>query len=321
MAKRVAITGAAGNLGSLLAREMLGPGGDGAALNLLLHNKDLPTDISGNAKASVFRIDLARPETLDGGALDGVDTIVHFAGVLFKANPEKFLPTTNTAYFRNLLDAAARHNVKRVVLVSFPHVEGETTPDAPAKGSLDGRPDSAHASTRLEEEKLLFRYGAQYGFEPVSLRVGMVYGKGILMIDAAQWFARHWLLGIWRKPTWIHLISAPDFARATTAAALKPGINGIYHIGDEGAQTLQEFLDTITIHAGGRKPWRMPVWMIMSAARGFETFSFIFGTRSPLTRDFIRIGMASYYGDTSRMRQDLLPELRYETFRDGIGLF
>ena len=59
----------------------------------------------------------------------------------------------------------------------------------------------------------------------------------------------------------------------------------------------------------------------MSAARGFELFSALFGTRSPLTVDFVRIGMASYYGDTTRMRQELLPELKYKTYKDGMELF
>lgn len=37
-------------------------------------------------------------------------------------------------------------------------------------------------------------------------RVGMGYGKGILMIDAAKWFAKRRLLGVWRDPTEIHLM-------------------------------------------------------------------------------------------------------------------
>ena len=224
-------------------------------------------------------------------------------------------------YFRNLLDAAIRQKVKRVVLISFPHVEGESTPDNPATGHLHGKPESMHALTRLEEEKLLFSYGDKYGIEAVSLRVGMVYGKGILMIDAAQWFARHWLLGVWRKPTYIHLISKVDFANATIAATLNPDIKGIYHIGDEGVQTLQQFLDDITAYRGNCKPWRMPVWVIKTAAKGFELFSSLFGTQSPLTVDFIKIGMVSYYGDTNRMRSELLPELKFKTYQDGIELF
>lgn len=315
--KRIAITGAAGNLGGLLAQGMKDMN---VNLNLLIHKKDAADNLKEKENISVFKVDLANKETLRD-ALENVDVIVHFAGILFKANPEKFLPTTNTQYFNNLLDVAIGQKVKRIILISFPHVEGECSPENPATGVLDGEPESMHAKTRLEEEKLLFRYGEKYDFEAVSLRVGMVYGKGILMIDAAQWFARHWLLGVWRKPTYIHLISKPDFVDATIAATLNPDIKGIYHIGDEGVQTLQQFLDDITIYKGNHKPWRMPVWMIMMAARGFELFSTLFGTRSPLTVDFVKIGMVSYYGDTRRMRKELLPELKFRTYKEGIELF
>ncbi len=315
--KRVAITGAAGNLGGLLAQGMKDLN---VNLNLLIHKKDVAEDLKSKENISVFRVDLAKQETLNE-ALTNVDVIVHFAGILFKANPEKFLPTTNTQYFRNLLEVAVKQKVKRIILISFPHVEGENTPENPATGILTGSPESMHARTRLEEEKLLFQYGEKYGFEAVSLRVGMVYGKGILMIDAGQWFARHWLLGIWKKPTYIHLISKDDFVEATIAASLNLDVKGIYHIGDEGIQTLQQFLDDITVYKGNHKPWRMPVWMIMTAARGFELFSAIFGTQSPLTVDFVKIGMASYYGDTSRMRTELLSQLKYKTYKEGMGLF
>lgn len=315
--KRIAITGAAGNLGGLLAQGMKDLD---VNLNLLIHEKDIDNNLKNRDNISVFKVDLSDKSTLSD-SFQGVDVIVHFAGILFKANPEKFLPTTNTQYFNNLLEVAVQQNVKRIILISFPHVEGECTPENPTTGVLTGSPESMHARTRLEEEKLLFQYGDKYGFEAVSLRVGMVYGEGILMIDAGQWFARHWLLGIWKKLTYIHLISKTDFVDATIAAALKPEIKGIYHIGDEGVQTLQQFLDDITVYKGNHKPWRMPVWMIMTAARCFELFSAVFGTRSPLTVDFVKIGMVSYYGDTSRMRQELLPELRYKTYRDGMELF
>jgi nucleoside-diphosphate-sugar epimerase len=310
----IAVTGAAGNLGSLLSRHLLAH----TAHNLrpLIHNRALPADLQNQTRAPALRCDLARPETLSP-ALAGADCVVHFAGVLFKANPERFLPTTNTVYFKNLLDAAIAQKVRRVILISFPHVEGETTPESPATGKIDGAPASAHARTRLEEEKLLFAAGKTHGFEAVSLRVGMVYGCGILMIDAARWFARKHLLGVWRDPTWIHLISTEDFLAATTAAATRENVQGIYHLGDEGQQTLQQFLDTACEVWGTRKPWRMPVSLIYLAARLCELWSQLFATRSALTRDFITIGRCSYYGDTARMRTELLPKLTFPTLKEG----
>jgi nucleoside-diphosphate-sugar epimerase len=315
--KTVLITGAAGNLGGLLADYLKTTD---IKLNLLVHNKDVNQELKNFSNIKIFKADLSKKETLDS-ALENTDVIVHFAGVLFKNNPEKFLPVTNTLYFNNLLDKAAEHNIKRIILISFPHVEGETNIENPSTDKLDGKPSSVHARTRLEEEKLLFEYGNKYGFEPVSLRVGMVYGKGILMIDTALWFAKHRLLGIWKKPTHIHLISKIDFLESTRNAVIKDNIKGIYNIGDEGQQTLQEFFDAITEYRSYKKPLRMPVGLIMFAARLFEFFSMIFGTRSPLTRDFVKIGMASYYGDTSRMKKELLHELKYKTYKDGIETF
>ncbi|MCD8178552.1 MAG: hypothetical protein LUE98_14470 [Tannerellaceae bacterium] len=61
--------------------------------------------------------------------------------------------------------------------------------------------------------------------------------------------------------------------------------------------------------------------MIMTAARLFEGFSFITGSKSPLTVDFIKIGMVFYYGDTQRMRKELLHQLKYSTYKDGLHLF
>ena len=133
MKKRVLITGAAGNLGGLLARHLLK---DEMLLHLLVHCKDVSQELKTKDNVNVFRADLAVRESLRD-ALNGVDTIVHFAGVLFKHNPEKFLKTTNTLYFKNLLDVAVQKGVKRVILISFPHVERETTPDHPARGRLD----------------------------------------------------------------------------------------------------------------------------------------------------------------------------------------
>lgn len=314
--QRIAITGAAGNLGNLLA---YGLQKKDVKLNLLIHNKKISDDLSSQQNVYIFKTDLADENSLFE-ALKDVDTIVHFAGVLFKANPENFLPKTNTQYFNNLLNVAIKQQVKRIILISFPHVEGETFPDKPTIGTLDGNPISAHAKTRLEEEKLLFKYAEQYKFTPVSLRVGMVYGKGILMIDAAQWLARHYLLGVWKQAIYIHLISKDDFITATIAAILKPNIHGIYDIGDEGIQTLQQFLDDITTYKGNHKPWRMPLWLIMCVARLCEFYSSLTGNISPLTRDFIKIGRISYYGNTARMRKELLPTLKYKTYKEGMAL-
>jgi len=310
---KILITGAAGNLGSLLARHLLSQ--KTGQLRLMIFRRDVPADLKVAGKTEIIRADLSKPESLSA-AVKGVDVIVHFAGVLFKANPERFLGTTNTLYFQNLVDVAKENGVRRIILISFPHVEGPTSIERPAKGRLDGNPVSVHARTRLEEEKYLFA-GVP---EPISLRVGMVYGRGILMIDAARWLAQRRLLGVWKERTQIHLISKDDFCAACTAAITSNAASGIYHVGDEGNVSLQEFLELACRQWGFGRPWIMPLWMIYLAAELCEFCSHLTGSVSPLTSDFIDIGKVSYYGDTERMRRDLLPVLKYRTINEGLSL-
>ena len=109
----VLITGAAGNLGSLLSRHIRDHEKD---LNLILmqHLKKIPDDIKECPRFQVRSADLSNHETLYE-CLDGADMIVHFAGVLFKANPEKFLYETNVRYFENLVKAAKEKKISRII--------------------------------------------------------------------------------------------------------------------------------------------------------------------------------------------------------------
>ena len=317
--KKICITGAAGNLGQLSARFLLE--NSDCQLNLMIHNKPLADEITAQRdRVQVFRCDLSDPESSKAAiqaCFDGVDVVLHYASVLFRARPEQFMPTTNTRYFEHVVTAARQANVQRVILSSFPHVEGATSPDAPATDRLDGTPISIHAQTRLAEE----RYLRQVYPEGVILRIGMVYGAGILMPDAARWFAKRRLLGVWKKPIGIHLISRTDYLRAVQAAVLNEGVCGTYNLGDEGVQTLQDYLDFACAQWHCPRPWRMPDWVIASAARLSESVAGLTGLPSPLTGDFLRIGQVAYYGDTRRMRQELLPVLRYPTMREGAEIF
>lgn len=309
----VLITGAAGNLGGLFARQLQSRD---YPLRLMYHRTPLGEDLVGSPNVTAVRADLANPETLET-AVAGANVVVHFAGVLFAPRPERFLHETNTTWFANLLEACVKARVERVVLISFPHVEGATTPEAPATGRLDAKPISVHACTRLEEEHLLFEHAASGGITPIVLRLGMVYGRGVRMIDAARWLAKHRLLAVWKEPTWIHLLSIADYLEATEAAVGAPRAEGIYHLGDEQPMTLQDFLAAACRTWQLRPPFRLPIWMIYTAAWLCELSALVMQTRSPLTRDFIRIGRVSYVGDTRRAREELIPVLRYPTFNSG----
>ena len=313
--RSILITGAAGNLGGLLSRHLLPAGHE---LRLMYHRTPLPEDVIGAANVRPVKADLANPATLPA-AVAGADVIVHFAGRLFAPRPERFLPETNTRWFSNLLSAALDARVGRVILISFPQVEGETSVDRPATGRLDRELAWVHARTRLEEERLLFERTPNTATCPVVLRLGTVYGRGILMIEAARWLARRRLLCVWPEPTVCQFLSIADYLRAVEAAIVKPGIQGIYHVGDEQPVTLQEFLDQACQSWGYPRPRRVPFPLIYAAACLCEIAATIGRTPSPLTRDFVRLGRVGHWGDTARARRDLVPDLVYPTVASGLG--
>jgi nucleoside-diphosphate-sugar epimerase len=313
---RVLITGAAGNLGSSLARHL---NRRHYRLRLLTHRAPLPPDLSAGSRLEVVRADLARPELLPPVCRD-VDAVVHFAGVLFAPRPERFLPITNLRYVENLVDASLQAGVRRLILVSFPHVEGPTTPGHPATGILDGAPISVHAQTRLAAERALFDRCRGRRMRPIVLRSGLIYARGVKMIEAARGLMRRSLLPVWPEPTWIHLLALPDFLRSVEAALTRRAAVGVYLLGDDLPMTLQTFLDALAWHWGTPRPRRLPGVLFPLAGALTEVAATVLGTASPLTRDFIRIGRVPHVVDTTRMRRELLPRLAYPTLREGLPL-
>jgi hypothetical protein len=96
-------------------------------------------------------------------------------------------------------------------------------------------------------------------------------------------------------------------------------VQGTYHLGDEQPVTLQQFLDAACRQWGCAPPWRLPFWAIELAAGACEAFALAARTQAPLTRDFVRIGRVPYWGDTTRMRAELLPRLVHPNLASGLA--
>lgn len=312
----ILITGASGNLGSHVARHLLS---GRHHLYLALHKAPLPSDLTEHPQVTVRRLDLSRPETLPQ-ACAGIDCVVHLAGVLFAPLPERFLPKTNVGYVRDLVRAAKGAGARKFILVSFPHAEGETTPDHPATGRLDATPRVIHFRTRLEAERVLIEATTDGSMNAIIFRVGIVYGKGIKLIEGTRWMLRHHLLATWRKPTWAHLIALPDFLAALQAAIELESARGIYQVCDDCPITIQDFLDRLADYYHRPRPRRLPAWMFHLAGVACEAASLVFRIPAPLNRDIVRAGMTSCVADTSRMKRELLPVLAYPTFEQGLKL-
>ncbi len=309
----ILIVGVAGNLGSHVTKFLMsGP----HRLRLLTHKRTLPFDMSEGANVEIVHGDLADRASLPD-ICAGINCIVYVAGVLFRPYPERFLRLTNTVYAETIVDAALAARVQKFILVSFPHVEEHTTPDAPARGLLNVHPKSIHAHTRLEAEKYLFRACQGRGMTPIVLRAGVIYGRNVKLLEAAHWLMKKRLMAIWRKPTWIHWLALPDFLN-DVEISIEKDLSGIYTICDDQPLLLQEFLDRLAVHWGCPKPWRLPAFSFYAAAFVCETFATIFRTPASLTRDMIRMGMTSVVAATSRMKRELVPRLVFPTLVEGL---
>jgi nucleoside-diphosphate-sugar epimerase len=313
---RILITGAAGNLGGFLARFLLD---SPHQLRLMIHRTDVGSELRAAGNVEVIRADLSDRSTLAGVCTE-VDCIVHFAGVLFEPRPAHFLPLTNVVFVKNLLQQALEAGVGKFVLVSFPHVEGDTTPEHPASGRLNRVPASVHAQTRLQAEREILTQSEDSEMTPVIMRSGTLYGEGVLMLEAARWLMKRRMLPIWRKPTWYHWLALPDFLTCMRTAIESENVNGIYQLGDDLPLTIQDGLDRFADHWKTPRPLRLPGWTFYFAATVIEAFALVTGKPSPPHRDFIRIGMISHVGDTTRMKEDLLHDLAYPTLDHGLAL-
>jgi nucleoside-diphosphate-sugar epimerase len=310
----ILIVGATGNLGSHIARHLLnGP----HRLRLLVHKTPLPRDLAHHPNVTFTLGDLDQPASLHA-ATAGINCIVYVAGVLFEPRPERFLRRTNTIYVKNIVDAALRTGVERFILISFPHIEENTTPDSPAMGRLDVQPKSIHARTRLEAEKYLFSACQNKSTNPIVLRAGVIYGREVKLVEAARKLMRYGLFAIWPSPTWVHLLALPDFLTSVEIAIERVNLSGIYNLCDDCPVTLQEFLDALAAYWGYRKPRRLPAFCFQWAASFCELFAALLHARTPLTRDMIQMGMTSVVADTSRMKQEIRRGLLYPTFRTGL---
>ena len=101
----ILITGAAGNLGGMLARYLLDH--SGACLHLLVHKKDLPDEIANHPRVAVFRGDLAVKETLHP-CLKGVDCVVHLQASYSRITLNGFFPKPT----RNISEICAKQPFK-----------------------------------------------------------------------------------------------------------------------------------------------------------------------------------------------------------------
>lgn len=179
MNTKVLITGAAGEIGSVLHQGLKGR-------YELLRLADLRPVTPGPGEEAVV-CDITDPAAL-AKAFAGIDCVVHLAGVPREDVWDKILPN-NVIGTYNVFEAARQAGVKRVVFASSNHtigyyrVEGRVGRDVPV------RPDSRYGVSKVFGEAVGRMYADKYGMSVACLRIGSFLAKPVVARNLVTWLS------------------------------------------------------------------------------------------------------------------------------------
>jgi uronate dehydrogenase len=163
-AKPLLLTGAAGNLGGFLRPHLAGRLEGLRSSDIRRFGPALPGEV-------IALGDLADDAAVDR-LVEGAGAIVHFGAIGMEDSFDRILQA-NIIGLYNLLEAARRHDVKRVVFASSIHVIGLHPTSLVADADTPPFPDSYYGVSKAFGENLARLYVAKAGLEIACLRIGV----------------------------------------------------------------------------------------------------------------------------------------------------
>jgi uronate dehydrogenase len=167
--KTLLITGAAGDIGTHLRRELAGV----YALRL----SDIRPIQSPDPGETFEPGDLASLDDMLR-VTRGVDAILHLGGVSSEADWEPILQANIVGCY-NVFEAARRNGVKRVLFATSNHAVGFYRRDEVIDHTVYPRPDSRYGLSKVFGEQVGRLYADKYGLEVFCLRIGNLNPKSV----------------------------------------------------------------------------------------------------------------------------------------------
>jgi dihydroflavonol-4-reductase len=266
------VTGASGYLGVEMVRQLRAQGRE---VRALIRRWDAEQLLSGTGAYPVLG-DVTVPESL-GPALEGVSRVFHMAGVVgHRARDEQRLHDVNVVGSANLLEAAERAGVERIVYTSSVAAMGPAgNPNHPRSEQHflldgdDGRGDFRYARSKaLGEQSALEKAGQ--GMDVVVVNPGFVIGPGDVN-RVSSWPIEEYLRGRLRFTVrgGLSHVDVRDVV-AGHLLAEERGHRGERYIltNEEGNLSYPEFFDRVGRVAGRRRHTiKMPVGALTPGLR------------------------------------------------------
>lgn len=312
---KVLVTGGSGFLGSHVAEQLVNKGHQVRALVRKSSNVKFLSSLSG--------VELAHGSVEDkdsvARAAEGVDAIVHGAGLVKALKPAEFT-ATNVDGTRNLLEVALdrRNAIKRFVFVSSLAAHGPSDDGSPVPQDREPSPVTEYGRSKLAAERVVV--GAKDDLDVTVIRPPTIYGPRDNEMLAFFESMSMGILPVMGKGTQkLSVVYAEDCARACIAALEVDHESGrAYYVEDGGAYTLSEMADLYQ-EGTGKRAFRLPVpiALLRVAAFGNETWAQLRKEARIFTRDKVNELVAPHWVCSSEPIQKELGWRAEVPWREG----
>lgn len=309
---RALVTGVTGFIGQVLCRRLQASGRPVRALVRSPQN-----GVWDDAVAC----ELGR-EPLPNGAVDGIDTIFHLAGVAHTwGASDNLYRQVNVDGTRALLDATIEAGVKRFVFFSSVKAVADPPPDKCVDENWTGPPSDAYGRSKREAEELVLAAAREHGFHAVVLRPTLVYGPGVKgnLARIIRLVASGRSLPLPDTGNRRSMVHVDDLVELAMIAAVSPAASGqCYIAADEGHHSTRElYVGLCTALDKSVPDWQLPAGVLRFVGRLGDLASTILHRPLPINSDMISrlLNSACYSGRRAMQelgwqpRHDLLANL------------
>jgi nucleoside-diphosphate-sugar epimerase len=281
---KVMVTGGTGFVGAHLVRRLLSRGHQVTSLD---KNPGLFDDELRSGGATLLTGSVTEAADVSR-AMAGCELVYHLASPFGDImQPDAVYWDIEVNGTRNVLEAAARLGVRRVVHCSTQGVHG-IIEDPPGDEESPLAPRDYYCYSKVEGEKVVQEYLAR-GMDIVVVRPTSVYGPGDIRgwLKLYQMVARGWFLMIGSGRTMNHPVYVENLVDLFELVADNPVAKGrVYLAGDEEPVTLNDLVRGVAQALGTEvRIIRFPSYQVAwYGAAIFETVSKTLGIRPPVFR-------------------------------------
>jgi nucleoside-diphosphate-sugar epimerase len=279
----ILVTGANGFLGRALVHRLLE---SGKKVRVLVR-RPMP-EWEADPNLQVIYGDLGDPKVVDC-AVHGVSTVYH-VGAAMKGGRASFQCAT-VAGTQNVVDAALKHGVKRMVYVSSITIldyAGYNGQPMNESSPIEPHPDwrGAYTESKVKAEQIVIDAIGK-GLPVVIIRPGQIFGRGAEMVPPYGTLAlggRWVVVGGGRIP--LPLVYVEDVVDALLSAAEREGVCGkTFQLVDDVRLTQREYIDICRRHLGERLRVKYVPRLVFSVAGiGIGALGALLKRSVPLTK-------------------------------------